>query len=169
MLNSFSYWWLVNLDRRFGIMKKLQAIMPPKHPQEPMVQDVEVPIAKAADYLTFFSSHFDLRPIWVCPLKSYREQSFPFSGLDPKELYINYGFWGNVTSDRSLPPHYFNRLLETSASDFGGHKALYSTNFYPVDEFWRLFNKTQYDTLKATYDPDHRLKDFYQKVCKEQL
>jgi FAD/FMN-containing dehydrogenase len=150
MLNSRAYWKLVNLDRRYNIAKRLKALRPKAAPKEIMVQDAEVPVDRSGAFLTFFLDAFDLRPIWVCPLKSFRPEPFPFSALDPKERYINFGFWGSVTTDAAKLPHHYNRLLEQRLANFDGVKALYSTNFYPQAEFWRIFDKKHYDALKAT-------------------
>ncbi len=45
----------------------------------------------------------------------------------------------------------------------GGRKSLYSTSFYPEDEFWRLYNGAAYDVVKKAYDGDGRLLDLYAK------
>lgn len=168
MLNSFAYWKLVGLDRRFKVVEKFKRFQKPSH-KETMVQDVEIPVARSGAYLTYFMKHFDLRPIWVCPLKCYSRTPFTFSALDPKARYINFGFWGSVSSSPKNGPNHYNRLLETSLPAYNGSKALYSTNFYSPNDFWQIFDKPAYYRLKKTYDPQARLKDFYHKVCKEQV
>lgn len=166
MLNSPAYWRLLNLDRRYKIMDKVKKMRPSLPPKEIMVQDVETPIQTSQDFLDYFLATYDLRPIWVCPMKSYDDQTFTFSGLKPNVQYVNFGLWGSVTSDRTRSSSYFNRLLEKAMPQFKGSKALYSTNFYPEKEFWHIFNQAKYAKLKAKYDPKGRLKSFYQKVCK---
>ncbi len=42
-------------------------------------------------------------------------------------------------------------------TELGGHKGLYSTSFYPEDEFWARYNGPEYAELKRTYDPQGRL------------
>jgi hypothetical protein len=46
----------------------------------------------------------------------------------------------------------------------GGRKSLYSTAYYPEDEFWATYNGARYDVLKKTYDPEGRLLDLYAKA-----
>jgi FAD/FMN-containing dehydrogenase len=84
--------------------------------------------------------------------------------LDPHELYVNIGFWGGV----ALPPGehepYHNRAIEEKVSELGGRKSLYSTAFYPPEEFAALYGGESYSVLKKTYDPDGRLLDLYAKT-----
>jgi hypothetical protein len=41
---------------------------------------------------------------------------------------------------------------------------LYSTAFYPEDEFWAAYGGGTYELLKKTYDPNSRLLDLYAKT-----
>ena len=43
-------------------------------------------------------------------------------------------------------------------------KSLYSTAFYPEDEFWATYGGDTYELLKKTYDPEGRLLDLYAKT-----
>lgn len=162
MLNSNSYWRLMKLDRRYHINKKLQRLR--KTHKEIMVQDAEIVLERSGAFLEDFLNRFDLRPVWICPMKSYRKEQFNFCPLDPSKHYINFGFWGSVTSDAQKAPHHYNRLLEKVIVQLGGYKALYSQVCYPREEFWRIYDKKLFDKLKAKYDPDGRLRDLYQKV-----
>ena len=45
----------------------------------------------------------------------------------------------------------------------GGHKSLYSTSFYPEDEFYELYNGEAYRALKRAYDGEGRLLGLYEK------
>jgi FAD/FMN-containing dehydrogenase len=79
------------------------------------------------------------------------------------------GFWSSAPLGPGQPPDYYNRLIEDTVSALGGHKSLYSTVHYPADEFWRRYNGTAYDALKAEYDPHGRLPDLYDKVSAPQV
>ena len=58
---------------------------------------------------------------------------------------------------------YYNRLVEDEVSLLGGHKSLYSTSFYPEDEFYELYNGEAYRALKRAYDGEGRLLGLYEK------
>jgi FAD/FMN-containing dehydrogenase len=66
-----------------------------------------------------------------------------------------------TTADRE--PHHLNRLLEREVTRLGGRKGLYSHSFYSPEEFWDLYDRSAYETLKAKYDPEGRFKDLYAK------
>ena len=48
----------------------------------------------------------------------------------------------------------------------GGHKSLYSTSFYPEDEFYELYNGEAYRALKRAYDGEGRLLGLYEKCVR---
>jgi len=165
MLNSPTYWKLLGIDRKYHLMDKFNMFR--RKREEAMVQDVEIPLKRVTAFLAYFFKTFPLRPIWVCPMISNRQHRFSFCRLDPDAKYINFGFWGVITSKLSLAPNHYNRLLETSIPAYDGYKALYSDSFYSQEEFWKIYDKKLYDQLKKRYDPGNRLKNFYQKVCKQ--
>ena len=66
------YWKLVALDRRFGIGDRLDRRA--GRPQgERVVQDVEIPVGRLAEFLDWFDRDVGMRPVWLCPLRLRRE------------------------------------------------------------------------------------------------
>ena len=65
---------------------------------------------------------------------------------------MNFGFWGTVALPADRADGYYNRLIEDEVSKLDGHKSLYSTAFYPEDEFYRRYNGEAYRALKRAYD-----------------
>ena len=51
-------------------------------------------------------------------------------------------------------------------AELGGRKSLYSTSYYPEDEFWATYGGATYDLLKKSYDADGRLLDLYEKTVR---
>lgn len=165
-LRSDSYWkvlrfeqhhgWKTALDRRSG-----------KPETERVIQDVEVPVGALPEFLDFFDRAVGMRPVWLCPLRQRDPDGhWPLYELTPSETYVNVGFWGTVPLAPGQDPNHHNRLIEREVERLGGRKSLYSTAFYPEDEFWRLYNGPAYDVLKKTYDPDGRLLDLYAKAVR---
>ena len=135
------------------------------HPgHEDVIQDIEVPIDRAAEFLDAFQREIGIAPVWMCPLR-LREGSptWPLYPLEPGTTYVNFGFWGRVERRPGERDGDRNRLIERLVSDLGGHKSLYSTAFYERDEFRGLYGGEQYEELKQAYDPDRRLLDLYEK------
>jgi len=134
-----------------------------KHP-ESVIQDVDIPIARAPEFLAFFLEEIGILPVWICPIGGYDTQErFPLYAIDPRTLYVNFGFWDVVQDSVRREPGHYNRKIERKVAEMGGIKSLYSDSYYPEDEFWRLYDKPAYDALKARYDPQKRFKNLYEK------
>src|SRR5207245_2440052 len=82
---------------------------------------------------------------------------WPLYPLQPDQVYVNFGFWGNVTLPPGAGDGFYNRQVEDKVTELGGHKGLYSTSYYSREEFSRLYNGPAYAELKHAYDPDGRL------------
>jgi FAD/FMN-containing dehydrogenase len=156
---------LVAFDRRHHLSDKLNART--GAPQnEDVIQDVEIPVGRGADFLRFFAKQVGMSPVWLCPLRLRGERTWPLYPMAPGQVYVNFGFWGTV----GLPPGeadgYYNRQIETTVSELGGHKGLYSTSFYSPEEFWARYNGAEYAVLKKDYDAGGRLANLYDKCVR---
>ena len=60
--------------------------------------------------------------------------------MKPATTYVNVGFWSSVPSADGEPDGTHNRRIEAEVDRLGGRKSLYSTSYYPPDEFWRHYN-----------------------------
>ncbi len=155
-LNSRSYWKI----RRFA-----SQILPKNDKKESVVQDVELPLKNCSTFLRFFLETIPIRPIWVCPTMAVDPKvKYDLYPMDPLTLYINFGFWDVMPT--TFEEGHYNRLIELKVSQLNGKKSLYSTSYYPEDEFWRLYNKPVYDALKKKYDPKGIQKNLYEKCVK---
>ncbi len=145
--------WKTRWDRRRG-----------RPDREEVVQDVEVPAARLAEFMDVFAREVPVEPVWFCPLQQ-RDPSVVWDlyAFDPAELYVNVGFWSSVALDPGEDPTTHNRLVERLTAELGGRKSLYSTSFYSREEFAAPYGGAVYDVLKKTYDPHGRLLDLYAK------
>ncbi|GAA3010540.1 FAD-binding oxidoreductase [Streptosporangium longisporum] len=162
-MRSDVYRRLVGLDRKYGVIARVDRWrgLPL---QESVIQDIEVPIERGAEFLEFFHDKVGMTPVWMCPLRSDGE--WPLYPLETGRLYVNFGFWGTVPLPRGQFDGYHNRLIENRVHELEGHKSLYSTSFYPEDEFWRFYNGTAYWPVKRAYDGGGRLLDLYDKCVR---
>jgi len=153
---------LVAFDRRHQLSATLNANrgLPPR---EAVIQDVEIPLARCADFARFFAGEVGMSPVWLCPLRLRAGQSWPLYPLRSGEVYVNFGFWGTVPLPPGRPDGYFNRLVEAEVAALGGHKSLYSTSYYSPEQFWARYNGPAYAALKGSYDGSGRLAGLYEK------
>jgi FAD/FMN-containing dehydrogenase len=159
---------LVALDRTYNLSGRIDAR---RHlpAREAVIQDVEIPVERGADFLRFFQEDVGMSPVWMCPLRLRGERSWPLYPLQPGEVYVNFGFWGTVPLPAGLKDPadgYYNRLIEDEVAKLGGHKSLYSTSFYAEDEFYERYNGEAYRALKRAYDGGGRLLGLYEKCVR---
>jgi len=158
LLRSTTYWKLRDWNERHGILRRVGMM----RNVEWVIQDVEVPVARAAGFLEFLLHEIGIRPIWICPVMAPGSQAvFPLYRTDSNSLYINFGFWGGVRSRRESG--YFNRRVEEEVVACGGKKSLYSDAYFPPETFWEQYDQNAYTRLKRVYDPDGVFPDLYQK------
>jgi FAD/FMN-containing dehydrogenase len=144
--------------------------------QERVVQDVEIPLHRAAEFLAWFLREVPIAPVWLCPLRlrgtgattALADQGvggpWPLYPLHPDQTYVNVGFWSTVPIPAGGRDGEVNRLIERAVADHDGHKSLYSESYYSPEEFWGLYGGAVYREVKTRYDPATRLLDLYDKA-----
>ena len=125
-----------------------------------MIQDVDIPIARAAEFCDFLFREIGISPVWVCLFKN-SDWTYYLCPLMPNQLYVNFGFWDMVRSTHESG--YYNRMIERKIAELGGVKGLYSSSYYDEGTFWSIYDKVRYDYLKQTYDPDSVFPGLYEK------
>jgi FAD/FMN-containing dehydrogenase len=140
--------------------------------RERVVQDVELPTERTAEFLRWFAERVRMSPVWLCPLRP-REPAGPGSArrwplypLEPGRSYVNAGFWGTAEILPGARDGDVNRAIERWVADLEGHKTLYSDAFYDRETFDQLYGGDAYRAAKRRYDPDSRLTDVYDKVVR---
>jgi FAD/FMN-containing dehydrogenase len=161
-LNSRFYTRVMRWNSHWGLTRRLERLT--GWHSESVIQDVDIPIQHAAEFLDFFHRELGILPIWICPIRSPNPQrKYALYPMKPHTLYVNFGFWDVVRTRQAYPSGHFNRLVEAKVAQLDGIKSLYSTSFYTADAFWAIYGGETYRRLKAKYDPQGRFKDLYQK------
>jgi FAD/FMN-containing dehydrogenase len=170
-LRSDVYQKIVGLENRYHVKARLDA-RKGEPPRERVVQDVEVPLDRTAEFLRWFVAHVPIEPVWLCPLRLRRrvdgtaDGSWPLYPLQPDRTYVNVGFWSTVAIEPGAADGDVNRAVELAVTEHDGHKGLYSDAYYPPEEFWQLYGGSTYQEVKRRYDPDGRLLDLYEKAVR---
>ena len=160
-LGSRHYTKIMRWNSRVGVTKKLEKLLG-LH-SESVIQDVDIPIARAAEFLEFYAAHIGLWPMWTCPIGPVKQAgSFTLYPMR-EDWYVNFGFWDVKRTREAHPPGHFNRLIENKVVELGGIKSLYSDSFFPQDEFARLYGGEAYRALKDKYDPQGAFPGLYEK------
>jgi FAD/FMN-containing dehydrogenase len=161
-LNSVTWQRIMRWNSRIGLTRAL-AWLRGVHP-EPVIQDVDIPLAHAAGFLDFLHREIGILPIWFCPIRAPAgSPTFTFYPLRAGSIYVNFGFWDVVNDRIARPPGWRNRKIEARVRELGGLKSLYSDSYYTEDEFWQVFDRNAYRALKSRYDPRGALPDLYAK------
>jgi FAD/FMN-containing dehydrogenase len=164
-LNSITYQKIMRWNARVGATSALNRIRGVH--SETVIQDVDIPIAHACEFLDFLHAEVGIRPIWICPIRAPDPAGdatlYP---LARGTLSINFGFWDTVSSREARPAGFVNRRIERKVSEVGGIKSLYSDAYFTEDQFWSIYDRPAYAALKARYDPGGVLGDLYAKVVK---
>lgn len=169
-LRSDVYHRIVGLESRFGAYARLQHLRG-RPAVERVIQDVEIPVARTADFLRWFDEHVSMRPVWLCPVTlrgGSGAREWPLYPLEAGQLYVNVGFWGTVPIADGRRDGDVNRLVEQAVADHAGHKSLYSDVFYEREAFDAAYGGKAYAAAKDEYDPGHRLTGLYEKVVGSQ-
>jgi hypothetical protein len=128
-----------------------------------IIHDIAFPAGNAKAFVDYVDKKFSIYPLWLCPLRKDGRASMG----QPKEFdgpvggheeagrvydgdYISVGIWGPYPSSEAE----FvcaNREIEKKTTELGGLKWLYSRVFYTEDEWWQLYDKEKYDTLRIKF------------------
>jgi FAD/FMN-containing dehydrogenase len=149
-LNSLTYQRIMRWAQRVGYQSA---------GTESVIQDVDIPMENAAEFLRFLLEEIGITPIWICPFRVFDD--FDLYGLDPGRIYVNFGLWDVVKSIEE--PGYYNRRVEQVMLQLCGKKGLYSSAYFDEGTFWRLYNGEAYRKLKSKHDPDQVFPDLYAK------
>jgi hypothetical protein len=130
-----------------------------------IIQDVAVPMPAAAAFLKSLDEDFGIYPLWLCPLK-FGRMGLRHKRMNPEAhpTLLNIGIWAPGPKDvkgRDAA----NRSIEANVMELNGTKWLYAQTYYTEEEFWQIYDRPQYETLREKFQATH-LPDVYAKVKK---
>jgi len=151
--------------------------------EEKVIQGCVLPLARAAEWIQKFlrvvpSSRIgkvkltkpglptDTVPIWLCPVKGTASLLMP---MHADRLYMNFGFWDALEGPETQGGNRVGRIngaLEELCTTMGGKKTLSSLCYCLEEEFYKQYNGNAYDRVKQHYDPDGRLRGWFERLTK---
>ena len=132
-------------------------------PEEPLIQDWEVPWEQASHLTRFALREVDLggKP-WI--VTAIRTPASPtLYPIKAGALYYNLGCYCQVRKPAGRDAYHYTRVMDRKCFDLGGIKMLYSSTFLSKAEFGRIYNGAEYERLKKRYDPAQRQRSLYEK------
>jgi len=131
--------------------------------QRQIIQDFCLPKKNVQSFLNYVDKKVKVYPIWLLPgfLSDKHDNLSP--GYLKSELIIDVGVWGKVKGDYSHLIQ-LNRELEKELYKYKGRKVLYAHQYYTREEFWKIYNKKWYETLRKKYFAGEVFPDVYEKT-----
>lgn len=155
--------WLLNpiLHTR----KLYQALQESGASQQHVVQDLVLPADTFVDFSSFIDEKLNTYPLWLCPMRVDTSSPFQLNNIATDSI-INVGVWGaNIPNyDEFINA---NRMIEKKVLDLGGKKWSYAHSYFTEKEFWSMYDKKHYDTIRAKYHAT-ALPTIYDKITVKQ-
>ncbi|HBG06750.1 MAG: hypothetical protein A2075_14645 [Geobacteraceae bacterium GWC2_58_44] len=167
-LRSTAYWQIMRWNRKHQFVERLAKFRGIDREDESVIQDVQIPVERAHEFLEFFHDRIGIKPVWICPTRPASPDRYPSYDMALGQLYLNFGFWDVLPLPAGQKEGFFNRQVEQWVDKLNGRKGLYSTVFYDEKTFWQHYNGRNYQMLKQKYDPQGKLKDLYDKAVRRQ-
>ena len=127
--------------------------------------DVFIPDSRVPEFLAWYERELGHYPLWCVPYRRVRDYPWladSFWADLHDSLFLDLAIYGmRQHGERNV-----HRLIEEKLRELGGIKTLIAHNYYGEDEFWSIWNKRNYDAVKAITDPHNRFRDLYTKTCR---
>ncbi len=127
--------------------------------------DTFLPFSRLKEFLEWYAEDFGHFPLWCVPYRRVHDYEWLvdgfWDGMDD-ELMVDIAIYG--MKQRGETNYY--RLMEEKLKQLNGVKTLISYNYYEKEEFWEIFNRENFEAVKAITDPDNIFRDLYEKTCR---
>jgi Delta24-sterol reductase len=152
--NRFTRWFLDDFLHTRVLYRALHAS---RQSMRFVVQDLAMPFTSAPAFVDYTHKVFGIYPLWLCPLRQSSAPTFhPHNDKIARDAdgslqpLINVGLWGDGPQKHEDFVA-VNRGLEGKLRELGGTKWFYAQTYYSEDEFWKIYDRKWYDTLREKY------------------
>ena len=154
---------LLQSSQWLRIAEKMHWALPKARPT--VTLDVFLPVSKVPAFMEWWVETCNFFPLWAVPYRRVHDYEWLVDGFYQRmtdDMFLDIAVYGM----RQPGDTNYHRLIEEKLRELGGIKTLISHNYYGEDEFWQIFNKPNYDAVKAITDPKNLFRDLYTKTCK---
>jgi Delta24-sterol reductase len=141
-----------------------------------IIQDMALPNKNMPEFSRWLDEELPhVYPRWLCPLRTGEGVSMNPHSRNPEDSLVdatrsadfsnallNVGVWGETPA--STLQVTINRQIEAKLKSLSGMKWLYAQTFYTEDEFWSIYDKEWYDSLRTKYQAEGFIPNVYEKV-----
>lgn len=130
----------------------------------PVTVDVFIPFSRVSGFMEWYRREVDFFPLWCVPynrVRDYEWISSDFLRRTKDRLFLDIAIYGMRRSDRN-----YYKILEDELMRIGGLKTLISNNYYSESDFWKTWDRKNYEKVKRRTDPGNIFRDLYAKTCR---
>jgi len=152
-----------NANRALRFAKTFRKVIPAT--VLPITVDTFIPFAKIESFMDWYRQEINHFPLWCVPYRIphlYEWISDELAEQFQDELVLDIAIYG-MHRDHAEQCY---RTIEKELIELGTIKTLISTNLYTEEEFWKLWNKKNYDRVKQQTDPDNIFRGLFEKMCR---
>jgi FAD/FMN-containing dehydrogenase len=145
------------------LAEHLRRFLPTERPT--VTLDVFVPFGKVPAFFEWYRRTIDFFPLWCVPYRPTRRYPWLSDEIHARNqdgLFVDLAIYGC----KQRRGQNYHALLEQELLELGGVKTLISHNYYSEGDFWKVFNRANYQSVKARTDPDNVFRDLYDKTCR---
>lgn len=165
-LGRFFFGKFINSTRTLKLVEKFRRLIPPD--KIPITVDVFIPFSKVNNFMEWYKKEVNHFPLWCVPYKfvrGYEWLSADFLLKTKDELILDLAIYGmKKKGDKN-----YYKIIEDELMNIGGIKTLISSNYYSESDFWKIWNKENYDKVKRKTDPNNIFRDLYTKTCRTMM
>ncbi len=155
--------WFINSSNTLKFAKTFRKFISPDI--IPLTVDIFIPYSKMDAFMEWHRKEVGHFPLWCVPYKIVRRYEWVANEFLEKiddELMIDIAIYNMQTENKE----YYYRIIEKKLYELGAIKTLISTNLYSEEDFWKIWNKKNYDLVKSRTDPDNIFRGLYEKMCR---
>jgi len=156
----------INSTRTLKLVEKFHRLIPSD--KIPITVDVFIPFSKVSNFMEWYKKEVNHFPLWCVPYKfvrGYEWISTDFLHKIKDELILDLAIYGmKKKGDKN-----YYKIIEDELMNIGGIKTLISSNYYSESDFWKIWNKENYDKVKRKTDPNNIFRDLYTKTCRTMM
>lgn len=156
----------INSTNVLKLVKKYRRLIPAD--KIPITLDVFIPFSKVSNFMAWYVKEVNHFPLWCVPYKfvrAYEWLSTDFLRNFKDELVLDLAIYGMKKDNNK---NYY-KIIEDELMSIGGIKTLISNNYYSESDFWKTWNKDNYEKVKQKTDPNNIFRNLYTKTCKTMM